>query len=112
MTIMPSTAGASGLTSAKVDFAASGDNVLVAAVANKVVKLYKILIVLEDAADVIFYDGAAGTALTGAMSISAGGSIVLDFDGEPWFQTSAGNALVVNLSGASQCSGRAYYRQE
>lgn len=112
MTMMPSTAGASGLTSAKVDFAASGDNVIVAAVANKTVKLYKIMVVFADAVDVIFYDGAAGTALTGLMSISAGGSIVLDFDGEPWFEASAGNALVMNLSDAIQVSGRAYYRQE
>lgn len=99
------------LTSAVVNGALLGDNVLVAAVAGQVIRVYRLILVFAGACTVTIYNGAAGAALTGAMSMSQYGSIVLDFDGEPWFTTTAGLAFVANLSAGVQMSGCVYYTQ-
>jgi hypothetical protein len=97
------------LTEVKIDTASSGDLALVAAVAGQTTKLYRIILVAAGATTITFKDGA--TALTGAMTLNAGGAIVLDFDGTPWFTGSANAAFNVNSSAAVQISGRAYYVQ-
>jgi hypothetical protein len=99
------------LTSAAVNASAAGNNALVAAVAGQIIRVYRLLIVIAAADTMYFRDGAAGAALTGLMSMSQYGSIVLDHDGEPWFTTSAGNAFVLNMTAGVQASGRIYYTQ-
>lgn len=103
--------GAAQLTSAVINAVAAGDNVLIAAVAAQVIRVYRMLVVVAAADSVTFYDGAAGVALTGLMSMSQYGSIVLDLDSEPWFTTTAGNAFVLNMTAGVQASGRIYYTQ-
>jgi hypothetical protein len=98
------------LSSAAINAAGVGDNTLVAAVALQTVRVFRLFLVAAAAVVIKFKDGA-GTDLTGPISLGAGGGIVLDFDGEPWFKTSAGNAFILNLSGAVQVSGRIYYQQ-
>lgn len=102
-------AGTAALSSVKVDTAAAGDLALVAGVAGQTVRLYRIVLVASGAVNLKFKDGA--TDLTGAMALQANGTIILDFDGEPWFTTSVAAALNLNLSAAVQVSGRAYYLQ-
>lgn len=103
--------GNSPLQQASVNVAGVGDNILVAAVASKTIYVYKIFLEFADAVTAKFKSGA-GTDLTGPLSKSAGGSMVLDYDGEPWFETVAGEAFVLNLSAAIQSSGRIYYQVE
>lgn len=99
----------SGLSEAKIDFVATGDNTIVAAVAAQTIRLHRIFFVASAATTIIIKDGA--TALTGAITVTAGGSFVLDMDGDPWFVCSTNTAFVINQSGTAQISGRAYYRQ-
>lgn len=98
--------GLDRLTPAVVSAASSGDNTLVAAVTGKSLRIFKLVLVFAADVDVIFKSGS--TALTGTISMKAGGSIVLDFDICPWFVTGAGEAFVMNLSGAQQVSGNLY----
>lgn len=100
----------SDLTEVKIDVAASGDNTIIAGIGGQTVRVFKLFFVCDAAVNVVLKDGAA-TALTGTMVMSAGGAIVLDFDGEPWCTTGIGNAFVINLSAAVGVRGRAYYRQ-
>lgn len=96
------------LTAAAINAAASGDNTLVAGTAAQTIRAFKLWLVAAAAVSIKFKDGA-GTDLHPAIALSAGGSMLLDFDGEPWFVTSAGNGLVLNLSTAAQVSGRIHY---
>lgn len=100
-------AGAAALTGFKIDTASSGDLTVVAATSAQSTKLYRLLLIAAGATTITFKDGAA--TLTGAITLSAGGSIVLDFDGEPWFTGTVNTAFIINNSAAVQISGRAYY---
>jgi len=94
---------------AAITFSASGDNTLVAAgAATQVVRIYRIFLVAAGATNLTFKSGAS-TSLSGAIPMSANGSIVLDMDGgEPWFTCAAGQAFVLNSSNAVQVSGMVY----
>lgn len=96
-----------GQTELAVSFAGSGDNTVVSATALQTVKVYRLLLVCASAVAVTIKDGA-GTSLTGAMTL---GALVLDQQpiATPWFTTASGNAFVVNLGSAVQCSGKVSY---
>jgi len=98
------------LTGAAINASSTGDNTIVSAVSGKNVLVFKIFFVSSAATTVTFKDGTS-TNLTGAVTLAAGGSFVLDLDSEPWFTTTAGNAFIINQSGTAQLSGRAYYKQ-
>jgi hypothetical protein len=96
-----------------ISFSASGDNIIVAAVSGKIIRLYRLLLVVGAATSITFFDGTpGGTALSGAFPFSAGGSMVLDDSGDAWYMTSPGNALVLNNLNAVQVSGTAWYIQQ
>lgn len=103
----PTTAG---LTSGTLNFSVAGDTSAVAGVAAQTVRIWRLFFVVAAAVNITLKDGAA-TNFTGAMTFLAGGALVLDFCGEPWFVTSAANAFVINCSAAVQVSGRVYYTQ-
>lgn len=105
LTDMPA---AARMTQASVSAAGAGDNTIVAGTGGQTIRVHKIFLVFASDVNVTIKDGA-GTSLTGVITMKAGGSIVLDFDSEPWFVTSVGNAFVINLSAAVQMSGRVYY---
>ncbi len=77
----------------------AGDNVLVAGVALKSVKLYRGIFTVGAATILKFTDGAAGTVLFTAY-LTAGGSLTFQPSGIPWITTSNGNALILNSSQA------------
>lgn len=99
----------SGLSEAKIDFVATGDNTIVAAVAAQTTRLHRIFFVVSADTNVTIKDGA--TALTGVITMKAGGSFVLDMDGDPWFTGSTNTNFIINQSGTAQISGRMYYKQ-
>lgn len=98
-----------GFTEAIINFSASGDTALVAAVAAQTTKIYRLFLVVAGATTLTFKDGSS--ALTGAMTMTSGGSLTLDFDGNPWFTGSANTAFNLNSGNAVQVSGRLYYIQ-
>ena len=96
-----------------INFAASGDNVIIPAVAGKFIWMYRILFVVGAATSLTFIDGTpGGTVLSGAFPFSAGGSMVLDDSGDAWYMTTPGNALVLNNLGAVQVSGTVWFIQQ
>lgn len=99
------------LSKASIDCASNGENIIVAAIALKSVLVYRIFFVASTATTVTFIDGTGGTAFTGAVTLTAGGSFVLDLDEEPWFDTTRGNAFIISQTGTAQLSGRIYYVQ-
>lgn len=99
---------AAALTGASISASSSGDNTLVSGTASQTVRVHRLLLVAAADCTITFKDGAS-TSLTGAITLKAGGAIVLDLSADPWFVTSSGNGFVANLSGAVQISGRIYY---
>lgn len=96
------------LTRAAVSFAASGDNTVVAATASQTIRVMRMLLIPNGLVGVTMKDGA-GTSLSGAMQLATSAPLQFPLDAEPWFITTAGNAFIINLSGAVQVSGVVYY---
>ena len=102
---------ASSYSLAAVNVNASGQTALVASSMGKAVKVYKILLVIGGISNLTIQDGSTG--LTGPMPFNAGGLLELDStNGEPFFTTTAGNALNLNCSAGVQVSGTVWYVQE
>lgn len=95
---------------AALSFSSSGDNAAIAAVSGSPIKVWKIFFASAGAVNVTFYNGLAGTALSGAVPLTAAGSsFTLPYDGSPHFVTSPGLAFNINLSSGVACTGMVYY---
>lgn len=94
---------------AVIDAASSGDNTLVAAVAAKKIRVLSLFLVA--AGDVLarFESGAAGTALTGQMDLTANSGFTLPFNPVGWFETGSNTLLNLELDGAVSCDGCLVY---
>lgn len=95
---------------ASISFAGSGDNTVVAGVALKTVRIFKMFFTVASATTITFKD-TTPTSFTGAMTLNAGGSFTLDFDTEPWFLTATAKGFVITSSNAVQVSGAVWYTQ-
>ena len=98
----------SDLSQAAISFSTSGDQVIVAAVSGQTTRVHRMILVVAPATNITIKNGA-GTSLTGAMPLGAGGAIVLDFSNRPWFKTSVNTAFIINSSAAVQVGGMADY---
>jgi len=94
---------------AAINVAASGDNTLIAAVTSKVIVVLSYVLVADNAVAAKFTSGAAGTALTGAMSFAANGGVAVPFCPVGHFVTGSNTALVLNLNGAVGVRGHLVY---
>jgi hypothetical protein len=103
---MPATAR---LTTAPVSASSSGDNTLVSATAAQTTRVFRLYLVAAAAVSIILKRGS--TALTGVIPLHAGGSINLEFDGEPHFVTGTNEAFVLNLSAAIAVTGWVGYEK-
>jgi hypothetical protein len=88
-----------------IDHAASGDNELVAAVANKKIRVTNIVMIVAGTVTIRFESGAGGTALTGQMQLTAQTGFAPGFDPTGHFETAVGQSLNLELSGAVSCDG-------
>jgi len=95
---------------AVINTSASGDTTLVSAVSAKVTRVIAYTLVCDGVVAVKFTSGAAGTALTGAMSFAANGGAASACD-RGLFQTATNTALVINLSSAVGVRGHITYIQ-
>jgi hypothetical protein len=101
------------MASALISSAALGDNVVVAGVAGSAIRVIAFTLTYSAAVNVLFKDGAA-TNLTGLLY--GLGTAPLPIRAAPsgpvargHFQTSKGNALVLNLSAAIPVGGWIVY---
>jgi len=95
-----------------INVAAAGDTVLVSGVAGKQIKVFRFKLVVAAAVVVLIKDGA--TVLDGPLTFAANEGIILNFttiDMPPWYTTSSGNSLIINLGGAVQVGGNLDYLQ-
>jgi hypothetical protein len=100
---------------AVISGATSGNNTIVAAVADKKIKVLSVLLIAVTAVTVRFESGADGTALTGVMSLAANAGFVLNAPADPtnhWFETGVNTLLNMELGGAVQVSGAITYYEE
>jgi hypothetical protein len=89
---------------------ASGDAFIVFGLPGQVIRLYSLILEVTGSVQIVIKDGAS-ISLTGGMQLSTNSKIVLPFDGEPWFVTSPGNHLNVNLSAPVTMIGMVYFTQ-
>lgn len=93
-----------------LNFAGAGNQQLVAAGAAQSIKLYRGIFSVDSPTILTWTDGAGGTVLFAAQ-LTAGGSCTFNATGIPWFNTSAGNALVLHSSAACNVYGGFGYVQ-
>lgn len=100
---------------AAIAVASSGDNTLVAAVSGKRIRVLAIFVLAAAAVNLYFTSAAAGTVIFGGstnkINLAANGGFVLSEAPDGWFETVAGEALVLNLSGAVAVSGGLIYQE-
>ena len=89
---------------------ASGDTTLVSGVAAKQIKVYGMRLSAAAAVTVSVKDGA-GTVLEAFNFGAAGGSAILKLRDDTYYETTAGNALLMACSAAVQVSGVVEYVQ-
>ena len=95
---------------AAIDFAGSGDNTLVAAVAGKKIRVLSLFLVAAGTVTVRFENGAGGTALTGQMNLVANTGFALPHNPHGWFQAGTDNTLLnMELSAAISVDGSLTY---
>lgn len=91
--------------SAKIQASTSGDNTIVTGVSTKLIKVHAIVLNATGTVNVKFKDGAS-TDLTGAMNFQAREGYTINVTPPAFLlATSAGNALVLNLSAAVEVDG-------
>src|SRR5271170_937446 len=88
--------------SVAINLNSSGNNTLVAGVAGKIIRVYRLFFIVTSSTSITFQD--ASTALTGPMAFAANGGMVLDFDTKPWFTVAKGDSWVLNSTNAVQVS--------
>lgn len=92
-----------------VSAASAGNNTLLAAQTGAKIRVLSYTLVSAGTVTVAFQDGAGGTALTGTMTLIAGVPLVVPFQREGHFETTAATLLNLSLGGATQVSGHITY---
>ncbi len=100
-------ADASDLLDMPVDFASTGDNVIIAGVADQVIRVWKLWFLCSAATNITFKEATINKS--GAAPFSTNEGMVLDFDTKPWVTCASGDSFVLNQSGTAQVSGMVYY---
>ena len=99
----------SPFTESSVNFSGTSDNTIISGTANQTIRVFRIFFVASASTTITFKDGA--TALTGAITVFAGGAFLLDYQDLAWFTTSSGNGFVISQTGTAQISGRIWFQK-
>jgi hypothetical protein len=93
-----------------INFAASGDNVVVPATAGAGISVHRMFVWFAQATTVAIKDGVS-TSFTGPMAMAANTGWILDpsWNNEGWWNTKPSNSLIINSSAAVQVSGTIWY---
>jgi hypothetical protein len=92
-----------------LNYAAAGDNEVVAPVALKKIRVLSIFWFCGAAVTGRFESDPGGDPLTGEMDMGANGGAALGYNPAGWFETNAGQALSLELSGAVRVAGALTY---
>lgn len=99
----------SGKVLKTVAFSLGGTATVIAAVPNRIIKVYAVKLIVSAAMNVNFRDGAS-TALEGAQAIATNGGYIEQVTPPDYlFSTSLGNSLDLVLSGGGTAAGRISY---
>jgi hypothetical protein len=103
--------GATALTPkfAAIAAASNGNNTVVAAVADKKLRVLAVQLVASAAVNAKWQTAAGGTDLTGLAYLAANGGYVLPFNPVGWFETGSNALLNLSLSGAVAVGGSLVY---
>jgi len=88
---------------------ASGATTIVALVASKRIRVLSLQLLANAAVNIKWQSHVTPTDLTGLAYMAANGGYVLGYNPKGWFQTVAGEALDINLSGAVAVGGSLTY---
>jgi len=92
-------------------YSTAGDTVVIAGVANTVIRVYQLKLSCTATNTLIVKDSSPAT-LDYAVSFGAGAGVILDpQDAMPWYMTALGKDLVFNWSTTGPCSVRLWYTQ-
>lgn len=91
----------------KISTSSSGNTELIAAVTGRKIRVISYVIVCNAAVNVKFQSGS--TDITGLLYFAANGGAACTVEGLGCFQTAAGEALNINLSGAIAVGGHITY---
>ena len=111
---MSNTAGSANFASrtsaavANVSIASSGNNTVIAAVAGTTIRIVKIALGVASGSSVTAVLQSGSSTSLGTYYL---GSMVLDMENNP-LTLAAGQAFVINLSGATQTYGQVWYQQD
>jgi hypothetical protein len=94
---------------ATIAVSSSGATTIVAAVTSKKIRVVALQYVCNAAVNVKFQSHVTPTDKTGLAYNGANGGIVLPYNPVGWFETVAGEALDINLSGAVAVGGSLTY---
>ena len=97
---------------AVIDSAATGDVVVVAAVAGKRIRVVAVEFIASGVVSTKWTSAAAGTTISGVQSNVDGSGQQLGLNPIGWFETVAGDALVLNKTAAIQTGGSLLYTLE
>lgn len=93
---------------ASVDVAASGNTQIVAAVTGKNIRVLNYVLVASGGANTVTWRSATAGPVTGGMGLAANGGVSAESQ-FGLFQTTAGEALQINLSAATSVDGHITY---
>lgn len=90
-----------------VFFSAAGDNVIIPGIPLQTTRVHRLVLVNDTVNDtLLIFKDDQGNSFTGPMLINGGGgSYEFELSGEPWFETAAGGAFVINNSAGSSLGG-------
>lgn len=112
MPVMPGLQITSDFSEATFSTSASGDTAVVASVGGKIVYVWAFEIQNQGSPDNTVKWRSNTTALPPGIVLTKNGSWTKDPMGRPWFKTASGEALNINLSGASgPVVGKVWYTQ-
>ena len=94
---------------APINFSGSGDNTIIAGVFGKLFKVQQMFFVLGGASNLVFKSGSI--AISGTLTMSAGGSFFMDYIHLPLTGISQGDAFIINSSNAVVIGGTLWYIQ-
>ena len=94
---------------AAISASSSGANTIVAAVAAKKLRVLSYVISASAAVNAKWQSHAIPTDKTGLLYMATNGGAVAGFNPAGWFETIAGEALDLNLSGATAVGGHLSY---
>lgn len=94
---------------AAINASASGVTTVIAAVASKKLRILGFFLITNGAVNVNFQSHTTTTTKTGTLYCAANGGVSSGFGQFGWFETVAGEALDINLSGAVSVGGQIVY---